>query len=82
MMTVANPVAYIPLGERLPAVHLLHSGKATEGMVPLPLGKDGEGTEVSIQEVILADTVTQDWNAREVSRRWVLELMMRWLALE
>ena len=58
MMTVANPMAYIPLGERLPAVHLLHSGKAIEGMVPLPaVGEDGEGTDVSIQEVILADTV-------------------------
>ena len=67
MMTVANSMAYIPLGEGLPAVHLLHSGKATEGMVPLPVGEDGEGTEVSIQEVILADTVTGLERTRSVA---------------
>ena len=59
MMTVANPMAYIPLGERLPAVHLLHFRKATKGRFLYPWWKTGtEGTEVSLQEVILADTVT------------------------
>ena len=67
MMTVANPMAYIPSGERLPVVHLLHSGRATEGMVSLPVGEDGEETEVSIHEVILADTVVGVERTRSVA---------------
>ena len=46
-----------PLGERLPTAHPVHSEEATEGVVPLPVGENGEGTDVSKHEVILADTV-------------------------
>ena len=67
MMTVANPLAYIPVGERVPVVLLSHSERATEGTVSLPVGEDGEGTEVSIQEVILADIVNGMGHTRSVA---------------